>query len=65
MENLLKSYIGKQLRIYTISGVESYLGTLEEVHPNYIVMKESFSKERFYINMATIESFKEAVERKG
>jgi hypothetical protein len=31
MKELLKDFVGRTLRIYTITGVESYLGVLEDV----------------------------------
>ncbi len=39
MKDLLHNFVGKTLRIYTISGVESYLGILEEVKDSYLALK--------------------------
>ena len=44
MKELLKNFIGQTLRIYTVSGVESYLGTLDEVKEGYVVLKAYFEK---------------------
>jgi ferredoxin-fold anticodon binding domain-containing protein len=59
MEDLLKQFVGKTLRIYTCSGVESYLAVLQEVKPEYLVLKETYSGEIFYLAIGCIESFKE------
>ncbi len=59
MKDLLREFIGKTLRIYTITGVESYLGTLEEVEGDYIVLGGFFSEDRTYLAIQCIESFKE------
>jgi len=55
--------VGKTLRIYTVSGVESYLGTLDSVEDEYIVIKGFFKEDRMYLAMQYIESFK--VEEKA
>lgn len=59
MHEVLKNYIGKTLRIYTVSAVESYLGTLEEVHENYVALKSFFEKDTTFLATKFIESFKE------
>lgn len=59
MKDLLKNFIGKTLRIYTVSGVESYLGTLEEVKDDYVVLKSFFKEDNTFLGMQYIESFKE------
>jgi ferredoxin-fold anticodon binding domain-containing protein len=61
MKNILKSFVGKMLRIYTISGVESYLGRLEEVKDDYLVLKSFFKEDKTYLALLHIESFKEEV----
>ncbi len=61
MEELLKQFIGKSLRMYTISGVESYLGILDGVERGYIRFRELYSKQMVYIATPHIESFKEVV----
>ncbi|GEM_PF-1471834 len=63
MKDLLKRFIGKTLRIYTISGVESYLGVLEEVQEDYLVLKGFFKQDKTYLTMQSIESFKEEIKR--
>ncbi len=63
MKELLKDFVGKTLRIYTITGVESYLGVLEEVREDYIVLRGFFSRDKTYLAIEHIESFKEEVKR--
>lgn len=63
MKDLLKGFVGKTLRIYTISGVESYLGVLEEVKDEYLVLKSYFKEEKTYVALKHIESFKEETKR--
>jgi len=58
MKGLLKKFVGRTLRIYTVSGVESYLGTLDSVEDEYIVIKGFFKEDRMYLAMQYIESFK-------
>ncbi len=64
MKELLRSFVGKTLRIYSISGVESYLGVLEEVKQEYLVLKSFFSEDKTYLAIQYIESFKEEEKRK-
>ena len=61
MKDLLKGFKGKMLRIYTISGVESYLGLVEEVKDDYLVLKSFFKDDKTYLALQYIESFKEEV----
>ncbi|HVO65785.1 MAG TPA: hypothetical protein VMT12_04805 [Syntrophales bacterium] len=63
MKDLLKKFVGKTLRIYTVSGVESYLDILEEVKTDYIVLKGYFKGDRTYLAIDCIESFKEEPKR--
>lgn len=63
MKDLLKNFVGKTLRIYTISGVDSYLGVLDEVREGYVVLKGFFKEDETYLAMQYIESFKEEVKR--
>jgi hypothetical protein len=51
--------VGKTLRIYTVSGVESYLGVLEEIKDEYVVLKGYFQKDITFLVTRHIESFKE------
>ncbi len=64
MKNVLQSFVGKTLRIYTVSGVESYLDVLEEVKEDYLVLRGYFKGDRTYLAINCIESFKEEPERK-
>ncbi len=63
MKDLLKNFVGKVLRIYTVSGVESYLDILEDVKDDYIVLKGYFKGDRTYLAISAIESFKEEPKR--
>ena len=63
MVEALRQHLGKTIRLYTISAVESYLGTLETVTDQFIVLRETFSKEAMYVAVSTIEAFKEVVPR--
>lgn len=63
MVDALRRHVGKTLRLYTISATESYLGTLEQVTDQFIILRETFSKEPMYIAVSTIEAFKEVVPR--
>ena len=58
MKELFKKFIGKTLRIYTVSGVESYLDILEEVHDDYLVLRGIYKGDKVYLVMDCIESFK-------
>ena len=60
---VLKDFIGKTLRIYTVSGVDSYPGVVEEVKDDCIVLKSHFEGDRTYLATQYIESFKEEVKR--
>jgi len=64
MKELMKKFIGKTLRIYTVSGVESYLDILEEVHDDYLVLRGLYKGDKVYLVMDCIESFKEEEARK-
>jgi hypothetical protein len=63
MKDLLKDFVGKTLRIYTYSGVDSYLGVVEMIKDDYLVLKGYFKEDRTYLTLSAIESFKE--EDKG
>ena len=58
MNELLKQFINQTVRIYTISGVDSYLGTLQEVGDQHIVLRSHFKADLTYLAIAYIESFK-------
>ena len=57
MEAALKKAIGKCIRLYTASGVESYLGTLTEVHDDYVSLRDERHDEEMFIAIPHIESF--------
>jgi len=61
MKELLKDFVGRTLRIYTITGVESYLGILEDVKDDYVVLRGFFREDETYLAIQFIESFKEEV----
>jgi ferredoxin-fold anticodon binding domain-containing protein len=63
MKELLKDFVGKTLRIYTTTGVESYLGVLEDVKDDYVVLRGFFREDETYLAIQFIESFKEEVKR--
>jgi hypothetical protein len=58
MREILKKFIGKTLRIYTVSGVDSYLGILEDVSDEHIRLKSFFKEDKTYLSISHIESFK-------
>lgn len=58
MKELLKQFINQTVRVYTISGVDSYLGTLQEVSNQHIVLRSYFKGDLTYLAIACIESFK-------
>lgn len=57
MYTALKSALGKRVRLYTASGVESYLGTLTAVHDDYVSLRDDRHDEEMFIAMPHIESF--------
>ncbi len=63
MQEILKDFIGKTVRIYTISGVESYLGIIEKVKKDCLVLKGFFKDDVTYLAIQYIESFKEETEQ--
>jgi ferredoxin-fold anticodon binding domain-containing protein len=63
VKELLKGFVGKTLRIYTISGVESYLGILEKVENDYLVLKSFFKEDKTYVALQYVESFKEETKQ--
>jgi ferredoxin-fold anticodon binding domain-containing protein len=60
MHAILKTFKGKSVRLYTLSGVESYLGVLEDVGEDYVTLKDAVHGELMYIVIQHIESFHEA-----
>jgi ferredoxin-fold anticodon binding domain-containing protein len=61
MRDTLQAFLGKTLRIYTVSGGESYLGTLEDVKDDHVVITGHFKKDKIYLSIGAIESFKEEI----
>lgn len=59
MEKALRDFIGKTLKVYTISGVESYTGVLEEANSDFIIMKDMFGKQKMYVATKWLECFHE------
>jgi ferredoxin-fold anticodon binding domain-containing protein len=57
MEAALKKVVGKRIRLYTASGVESYIGTLTEVRDDYVVLRDDRHEEEMFIAVPHIESF--------
>jgi ferredoxin-fold anticodon binding domain-containing protein len=60
MNGILKKFKGKSVRLYTVSGVESYLGVLQDVGEDYVTLKDAVHGESMYIALQHIESFHEA-----
>jgi hypothetical protein len=57
MEAALKKSMGKRIRLYTASGVESYLGVLTEVHEDCVTLRDDRHDEEMFIALPHIESF--------
>ena len=62
MEEALKLFKGKLSRIYTISGVESYLGTIIDVKKDYFVFQERYSKKEVYVATQYVEAIEQVRE---
>jgi ferredoxin-fold anticodon binding domain-containing protein len=60
MYRILQKSKGKTVRLYTISGVESYLGALEDINKDYVALRDAMHGELTYIAIQHIESFHEA-----
>jgi ferredoxin-fold anticodon binding domain-containing protein len=60
MYRILKKSKGKTVRLYTISGVESYFGIIQDVNEDYLTLKDAMHGEVVYIAIQHIESFHEA-----
>ena len=59
MEKILKKFKGKNIRLYTTSGVESYLGVLQEANKECVALKDAVHGELMYIATQYVESFHE------
>ncbi len=57
MQAALKKAIGKRVRLYTASGIESYIGTVTEVHDDYVTLRDDRHDEEMFIALPHIESF--------
>lgn len=63
MEEALRLFKGKLCRIYTVSGVESYLGTVLDVKKEYFLLKERYSKKEVYVANRFVEAIEEVREQ--
>ena len=57
MEAALRKALGKRVRLYTASGVESYIGTLMDVRDDCVTLRDDRHEEDMFIAIAHIESF--------
>jgi hypothetical protein len=57
MHSALKKATGKRIRLYTASGVESYIGTLTQVDDDYVILRDDRHDEQMFIAIPHIESF--------
>lgn len=57
MQAALKKATGKRIRLYTASGVESYIGTLTQVDDDYVTLRDDRHDEEMFIAIPHIESF--------
>lgn len=60
MHRILKKFKGKTVRLYTVSGVESYIGVLQDINRDYVTLKDAMHGEVTHIAIPHIESFHEA-----
>ncbi len=70
MQAAIRKAIGKRVRLYTASGIESYIGTVTEVHDDYVTLRDDRHEEEMFIALPHIESFhlaesKRARSRRG
>lgn len=63
MEEALRLFKGKLCRIYTVSAVESYLGTVLDVKKEYFILKERYSKKEVYVANQFVEAIEEVREQ--
>ena len=57
MQVALKQAIGQSVRLYTASGVESYIGTLTGVFDDHVTRRDDRHDEEMFIAIADVESF--------
>ena len=60
MQKALQKFKGKTVRLYTISGVESYLGVVQDINKECVTLKDLVHGELMYIALPHVESFHEA-----
>lgn len=60
MQKALQPLKGKTIRLYTVSGVESYLGTVHDLDEQCVTLKDAIHGELMYIALQHVESFHEA-----
>lgn len=60
MQKALQKFKGKTIRLYTISGVESYLGRVHDLDKECVTLKGAVHGELMYIALQHVESFHEA-----
>lgn len=60
MQAILKKYKGKTVRLYTTSGVESYLGIIQDANKECITLKDAIHGELMHVATQYVESFHEA-----
>jgi hypothetical protein len=60
MQKALQKFKGKTIRLYTISGVESYLGRVHDLDKECVTLKDAVHGELMYIALQHVESFHEA-----
>lgn len=56
MKQTLSQFKGKRVRVYTISGVESYVGVVQDVTDEALALKEAGKGETMYVALPTIEA---------
>jgi hypothetical protein len=57
MQAALKKATGKCIRLYTASGVESYIGVLTQVFEDYVTLRDDRHDEEMFIAIPHVESF--------
>ena len=60
MQGMLKKYRGKTVRLYTTSGIESYLGVIQDANKECVTLKDAIHGELMHIATQYVESFHEA-----
>lgn len=60
MHKALQKYTGKIIRLYTISGVESYLGQVLDLDESCVTLKDAVHGELMHIALQHVECFHEA-----